>query len=204
MINNKHIAIVAVILLLLIFFNGNPRPKVEALKDDSVILAFGDSLTYGTGASQTENYPTYLQQILGIKVVASGIPGELSQRGLSRLPEVLKEVKPDLTILCHGGNDILQNSSLDKLKQNLNQMIRMIKASGSDVILIGVPQKNLMLSPPGLYQELADEHKLPYLDDLISGIMVKRTLKSDSVHPNAAGYKVIAEKLAKLINEIQR
>lgn len=202
MINNKNIAIAVAVIIAIVIFSGGSQPEISSLSSRSVILAFGDSLTYGTGAGEGESYPDVLAQKLGVKVINEGIPGEVSQSGLNRLADVLSETNPNLTILCHGGNDILRNKSLDSLKSNLDEMIRMIKTSGSDVILIGVPKKSIMLSTPDLYQELAKEHQIPYIDDLISGIMTKRSLKSDAVHPNAAGYQKIAEELAELIEEV--
>jgi len=202
LINNRNIDIAIAVIVALVIFSGRSQPEISRLSSNSVILAFGDSLTYGTGAAEGESYPDVLENKLDMKVINRGIPGEVSQSGLNRLADVLAETNPQLTILCHGGNDILRNKSLDALKSNLDEMIRMIKASGSDVILVGVPKKSLMLSPPDLYEELANEHNIPYLDDLISGVMIKSSLKSDAVHPNAKGYEQIATELAELIKEI--
>jgi len=82
--------------------------KLPALAADATILAFGDSLTYGTGTSRDNAYPTVLEKLLKRRVINAGIPGEISSKGLNRLPALIEKYRPDLIIICHGGNDILR------------------------------------------------------------------------------------------------
>ncbi|NQZ54656.1 MAG: arylesterase [Piscirickettsiaceae bacterium] len=194
----------AILLLFILFAVGcsDNQTALTPLKQDAVILAFGDSLTFGTGAnSETESYPAVLQQLTGRTVINAGIPGEVSQFGLERLSTVLNEVKPDLVSLCHGGNDLIHRLDQQQLKSNLEQMIVMIQQSGSQVILIGVPNFNLMLTVPDLYLELAEIYDIPVQTEIISKLQRSPTLKSDNIHPNAAGYYLFAEHIETLLIE---
>ena len=186
---------------LLLFFPAacSSGPQLPPLAPDAVILCFGDSLTYGTGASEAESYPMQLAALTGRRVTRAGVPGELSARGLERLPEALDETAPDLLILCHGGNDLLQRQDQGQLKANLAAMIELARSRGVAVMLIAVPEPSLALKPPALYGELAREFDLPIERKILADIVTKGSLKSDRVHPNAAGYRKMAEAVAKAL-----
>lgn len=179
---------------------SDTQPTLKPLASDAVILAYGDSLTFGTGAnSETESYPVVLQQLSEREVINAGIPGEISQQGLQRLPGVLKQIKPDLVVLCHGGNDLIRKLGNDQLKDNLGQMISLIQASGAEVVLIGVPRFTLTLAVPTLYAELATTFNIPVELSIIPELERNSAAKSDTIHPNAMGYKLLAERINTLI-----
>lgn len=172
------------------------------LKNDAVILAFGDSLTYGSGAdSQSESYPTMIAHYSGRQVINAGVPGEISQAGLARLPTLLQTTNPDLVILCHGGNDILRRLDKTQLKANLNAMIELIKASGAEVVLVGVPMFGFGLTVPELYRELAHHYALPLENTVLADIVSDPVLKSDQVHPNAKGYELFGQRIFSLLQQ---
>ena len=174
-------------------------PQVPGVGNSDVILAFGDSLTFGTGASPGESYPAQLQSLIGRTVVNAGVPGEISADGLARLPEVLDEFKPRLLLLCHGGNDFLRKQSETAAASNVRAMVKLARDKGIGVVLIATPKPGLSISPPDFYAEIAKEFAIPFNDDALKSILRDNELKSDLVHPNAKGYAQIAQALNKLL-----
>jgi len=173
--------------------------KSPRLANDAVILAFGDSLTFGTGATPAESYPAVLERLIGRRVVNSGVPGEVTGEGLSRLTEVLDKEKPALLILCHGGNDMLRHLDKQLTAGNLRAMIRLAQERGVAVVIISVPSPGLALSPPTFYRETAAEMKIPFDENTLAMVLSDSSLKSDYIHPNAAGYRRLAESIADLL-----
>jgi acyl-CoA thioesterase-1 len=191
----------ALLLVCLVAACSGGQPKLARLAPDAVVLAFGDSLTFGVGANPGESYPARLEALIGRKVVSAGVPGETSAGGLARLPAVLEEAKPQLVILCEGGNDFLQKLDETQAANNLRAMIRLARAQGAQVVLIAVPKPGLLPSPPEFYSAMAKEFGLPQEDSALKKILTDNALKSDLVHPNAAGYAKLAEAVAALLRK---
>lgn len=178
-----------------------PSVSLKPLKQDAVILAFGDSLTFGTGAQPDQSYPAVLAELTGRTVINSGVPGEISSAGRARLSQLLQETKPDLVILCHGGNDLLRKQSRQQLQANLQAMIDEITGSGAQVLLVAVPAFSLNLAPVPLYLEVAQVNKVPVQATVLSEILTDSSLKADQVHPNALGYQQFAQSIYRLLIE---
>jgi lysophospholipase L1-like esterase len=174
---------------------GEPA-KLQPLPSDAVILAFGDSLTYGTGANEDESYPAQLEKLVGRRVARAGIPGEVTAQALQRLPGALDEHAPRLLLLCIGGNDFLRRLGNGQAEANVRAMVKLAKGRGVQVLLIGTPEPGLRISPPGFYARVAKEFAVPYEESAIADVLTDATLKSDQVHPNARGYRIIAERIA--------
>jgi acyl-CoA thioesterase I len=180
---------------------GSRTPPLPLLGADAVVLAFGDSLTFGTGANVNESYPARLEALIGRRVVSAGVPGETSAAGLARLPAVLEEAKPQLVILCEGGNDFLQKLDEAQTANNLRAMVRIVRSQGAQVVLIAVPKPGLFPSPAGFYASVAKEFGVPQEETALRKILTDNALKSDLVHPNAAGYARLAEAIAALLRK---
>ena len=180
---------------------GGKTPRLDKLGATDVIVAFGDSLTYGTGAKAEESYPAVLEQLIGRTVVRAGVPGEVTAGGLNRLPGVLDEHRPRLVIVCLGGNDMLRKGAPANIEANLREILKTIKARGADAMLVGVPAPGLITSAPKFYEKLAQEFSIPYESKIVTSVLYKPELKSDPVHPNAAGYRKMAEAIAGLLRD---
>jgi acyl-CoA thioesterase I len=178
---------------------GEKAPKLPRLAGGDVIVAFGDSLTYGTGAAEHESYPAVLSQLIGREVIGAGVPGEVTAQGLARLPEVIDEYQPKLVIVCLGGNDMLRKAGTAEIKSNLHAIIKTLRDRGIAVILVGVPQPALITRAPDFYSELAREFGIPYEGKIVTSVLYSPGMKADPIHPNAKGYRRIAEALADLL-----
>jgi len=176
-------------------------PKLQPVPASGVVLAFGDSLTYGTGADSGQSYPAKLEKKIGRRVVNSGVPGEITAEGLERFAGVIEKEKPALVILCHGGNDLLRQMDQRQTAENLRKMIRLAKESDAAVVMIAVPALGLSLTPPPFYAEIAKEAAVPIELKVLGKILGKTSLKSDYIHPNAAGYGQLAESMAELLKK---
>jgi len=188
-------------LCLLLFSCSGSQPTLSQLPDNSVILAFGDSLTSGVGAQPGSSYPEVLETIIHRKVIKSGISGEVSGEGVVRLPGELSVHKPKLVLLCLGGNDLLRKMDLEKTANNIRRMVQMIRDSGAEVVLIGVPRPGLMLSTAPFYKKISKDTGVPLEGSLLADILADNKLKADAIHPNAEGYRLLAQGIAAFLHK---
>ncbi|HUQ75113.1 MAG TPA: GDSL-type esterase/lipase family protein [Burkholderiales bacterium] len=182
--------------LVLVGAACSERPRLARLPADAVVLAFGDSLTYGTGAAETESYPAQLEKLIGRRVVRAGVPGEVTAQALERLPGALDEHAPRLMLLCIGGNDFLRRLGNAQAERNVRAMVELARKRGIAVVLIATPEPGLLPSPPAFYATIAKDLRIAYEGSVITEVLKDSSLKSDPIHPNARGYAVIAERLA--------
>lgn len=182
------------LVFLSILISGcGDTPQLPKLSQDAVILAFGDSLTHGNGVQEQNSYPAILKKLTGREVINAGVSGEVSQAGLRRLPPLLERYHPQLLILCHGGNDILRKMDLNQMAANVKAMIRLAQEKNIPVVLLGVPRFGLFPSSAEQYKEIAKTTGVVFIEDLVPEILGDNSLKSDTVHPNKDGYRVMAE-----------
>lgn len=184
--------------LILLSCSSGVSP-LTPLAYDARILAFGDSLTFGTGVSKEQAYPAVLAGLIDREVYNQGIPGEISADGLKRLPTVLAEIRPDLVIICHGGNDVLRRLSVKQTEQNLRAMIALVRDFGAEVIVIAVPKFGLFPKAPDYYEVIASELEVPVEMEILSELESDNTKKSDQVHFNRVGYREMAEAIEQLL-----
>lgn len=189
------------IALVLIAGCGSGVPQLAKLSATDVIVAFGDSLTFGTGASEAESYPAVLGQMIGRNVVRAGVPGEVTAGGLARVQSVIDEHKPQLMIVCLGGNDMLRKVDEGETRNNLREIIKTIRAQGIAVVLIGVPRPALLTSAPPFFEAIAKEFAIPYEGKIVTDVLYKPDQKADTIHPNARGYRRMAEAIAVLLKK---
>ncbi|WP_199774865.1 GDSL-type esterase/lipase family protein [Pseudoalteromonas sp. T1lg48] len=188
--------------LLILFLSACSEPARIELNRDAKVLAFGDSLTVSVGAKHS-SYPEQLAHLTGLEVIASGVSGEQTHQGLARLNDTLAKHQPGVLVLLEGGNDFLRNKQPHAVKNNLAAMIELAHRQGIEVILVAVPQKSLFLNDAPLYQELAEQYQVPLVANTLSDLLGNNQYKSDQVHLNDTGYRLLAEAVAEQIHVVK-
>lgn len=183
------------------------KPKLAAVPPGASVLALGDSITWGTGATPESSYPAVLARLTGWDVVNAGIPGDTSAGALTRLPALLKQHSPQLVVVSIGGNDFLRRLPPAETRTNIRSICRQAAAAGAQVLLVGVPAASAMaavarsLSDHPIYDELRTELKLPMHAGGWAKVLSDPALRSDPIHANARGYAEFAQGLAETARE---
>lgn len=188
-------------VLLTMLAGCGPSPRQSVVPAGQTVLAFGDSVTHGTGAGPGEDWPTLLAAATGWQMVNAGVPGDTAQAAQARLPALLAQHRPALVLIEIGGNDFLRRRSAADVKTDVRALIQTAKASGAQVVLVAVPALSLMAAVAGrpsdapLYAELAKEEQVALVPEVFSDVLGDAALRADPIHPNAAGYRQMAQGL---------
>ena len=201
-----------VMMILAMMFGGaiantgcsNERSKTY-LPVKSTVVALGDSLTYGYGASPNSNYPSVLANLTNWNVINKGINGNTSADVLARVDKVIA-LKPDLVLFGVGGNDVLRRVQSGTTATNITETIRQLKAADIEVVLIAEPYFSASAlfgraSDNPIYKQIADSENVPLYSKRWSEVISNDSLKSDQIHPNAAGYRYFAEGLYEYLQD---
>ena len=184
------------------------RPKLSALPSGTPVLAFGDSVTFGTGAETGEGWPTLLAGLTGWQIVNAGVPGDTAAAGTARIQALLDEYRPKLVIIEIGGNDFLRRRPADAVKRDLKTLIDASRAASAIPVLIGVPELSVMAVVAGkpadssIYAELGKEEKIAVVSDIFSDVLSQPELRADAIHPNAAGYRRLANEMYSALKQL--
>lgn len=158
-------------------------------------VAFGDSLTAGTGAAVGLSYPAQLGRRLGVDIVNLGVSGETTADGLARLAQV-QRLNPRVVLLCLGGNDSLQRQPREQTFANLGALVDGCLQEGSFVVLLGVRSATVLDQHRRPFRHLARKKRVLLVPDILEGVLSKPELMADPIHPNEAGYARMAERVA--------
>ena len=181
----------------------NGESPASPSRSTPVIVAFGDSLTSGPGLRPDQAYPALLQQRIRsegreYRVINAGVTGDTSGEALLRFDGALV---PDtqIVILAIGGNDGLRGVPVATVEKNISALIERAQARGIDVLLCQ------MEAPPiggfgytidfhRVFTRLAERYKVALVPFFLLGIVGNDVLDlDDTLHPNAAGHRVIAD-----------
>ncbi|HEU4521957.1 MAG TPA: arylesterase [Thermoanaerobaculia bacterium] len=184
------------VVILAVFAACSRYDEVKNLASTGTsIVAFGDSLTAGYGAGQGEDYPSRLSARLGTSIVNAGANGDTTESALQRIDTVVAR-QPRIVLIGLGGNDLLRGLPIESTEANLRAIISRIHEAGSMAVLLGFRFPTLRGGYEGMYERVAEDTGALLIPDLLDGILNDPALKSDAIHPNAAGYELMAERVA--------
>ena len=176
-----------------------PASKIKnAIPSGEAIVCFGNSLTYGTGAKKGMDYPSQLSRMIGMPVINEGIPGDTTSDALRRIDDVLKK-NPRIVLITLGGNDLKNGISKDTAFNNLETIIEKIQAKGALVILAGIEVPFFDKGFRDGYRVLARKTGSILITNILKGILGHPELMSDRIHPNSAGYTIMAQHFYKAV-----
>ncbi len=187
------------LLALCVFYFMRDTTEIKNLHNSGEnIVAFGDSLTAGYGAPQGASYPDRLAEKLGRPVINLGLSGETAVHAPSRLPEVLAQT-PHMVLIEFGANDHIQGLSQPAAVSAVSQIVDAVQQAGAVAVIVDT-------GGPGMgqyskdYKKLAKEKGAIFVPGILKGIFNNAKYKSDLIHPNAAGYQIVADRVYEVIN----
>jgi acyl-CoA thioesterase I len=173
------------------------KPRVAALPAGTTVLALGDSLTYGTGATPETSYPVFLAATTGWTIVNGGVPGDTAQQGCERMPALVAQHRPALILMFLGGNDILRRRPASALTDGLAECVRTAKADGIPIVLLAVPTFGITgFDDAPLFEAFAEARKIPWLSPGLGKLLRDDALRADAIHLNADGYRRLSANVA--------
>jgi len=172
--------------------------------DSPTVLIFGDSLSAGYGIDVDQSWAALLQSRLETqgyehRVVNASISGETTEGGAARIDSALTEFAPDLIILELGGNDGLRGFPPQRMKGNLEKIVTRAKASGADVVLLGIriPTNygtRYSEAFEAVYRDVAREFGIEWIEFFMEGVALNdELLLDDRIHPNAAAQPILLD-----------
>ena len=179
-------------LCLLYFYHSDPKIR-NARPSGENLICFGDSLTFGTGASEGQDYPSRLSEMFSKPVINAGVPGDTTSSAMKRLDQDVLSRKPKIVFITLGGNDLKNGVSKKVAFDNLKIVVEKIQDEGALVVIGGI---NIPFWGKGFgeaYENLAEETGSILIPNIYKGIIGNPKLMSDRIHPNAKGYEIIAK-----------
>lgn len=202
----KHKVIIFVTICILlgvgVYYFSKTKPIITNYPSSGTdIIAFGDSLVEGVGASAGNDLVSLLSREINQPIINLGHAGDTTADGLARLSD-LDQYHPKVVLLLLGGNDYLKKIPVSDTRKNLALLIRNIQSRGAVVLLLGVRGGVLNDKFATEFENLRDVYHTAYVSDVLSGLFGNSNYMSDAVHPNDLGYKKIAQRVSLVLTQV--
>lgn len=196
------ITLIAIFLLGGLYLLVKPFDSQDyRISNEATIVAFGDSLTAGYGSSKDKDYVTVLSRMINRPIVNLGMSGDTTTGALNRVGEITKR-NPELVIIFLGGNDVLRRENLNTTFGNLDEIVKVSSQNGAKVVLVGVPGSVFGDPYEKRFKEIAKKYDAIFIPQFLSKLIGKKDLMYDAIHPNDAGYKIVAEKIYEVVKDL--
>ena len=166
------------------------------------VIAFGDSLVEGRGATPGHDFVSVLASRLGVPIINAGRSGDTTRTALARLDRDVLSKDPRVVIVVLGGNDFLRRVPVDETFGNLSTIVNSVRERGSAAVLAGVSVGLLSDPYAARYDSLARKTAAGLVPDILGGLMGRSDLMSDAIHPNDEGYVRIADHLEPVLRDL--
>jgi lysophospholipase L1-like esterase len=198
---NIHIAVFFLSFATVIVVFYKPSRIRNYPPQSRTIVAFGDSLIKGIGASEDSGFVSLISEEIGWPIINLGVPGNTSKQGLDRIHDVLNE-HPGVVMVLFGGNDYLHGVPIDETFNNLELIVEKIQRKGAVVILLGI-QGGILEDPfESRFRALARKKGALYVPNVLDGLIGNTDYMSDEIHPNDKGQRVIADKIYPVLDRV--
>src|ERR1043165_5246947 len=196
--------------------------STQAAKSDPsgviTIVALGDSLTAGYGLSRKQAWPA----LVGEKMRAAGYEfegvnasssGDTTSGGLRRLPAILRaHKKMDIFVLELGINDAFRGVPIEQIRSNLQAIVDQVRAAqpNASIVIAGMQLPNASSDDyvgafGGIFRAVAEKNRAILIPFFLEGVGGNPELNQwDRVHPNAAGQRVLAENVWRVLEPLLR
>jgi lysophospholipase L1-like esterase len=182
-------------LLPFAFFSGCAKREIKNIDSQGQnIICFGDSVTFGYGVNKDEDYPAELARLIQMPVINAGIDGDTTVEAIKRLHSDVLERDPLLVIIEFGGNDFLRRIPKEDTVNNIREMVDKIQAKGAMVAIVDISAGIFLKEYRLEFYNIARKSKTIFIPKIMGEIITNPRMKSDFIHPNADGYKMIAQR----------
>ncbi|MDQ2861456.1 MAG: GDSL-type esterase/lipase family protein [Pseudomonadota bacterium] len=192
---------------LALSFAGRAWPAPAARS--RIVTILGDSITAGYGLAAAAALPARLQAALAAigapaLVRGAGVSGDTTAGGLARL-DFSVQGDTNVCVVALGGNDLLQGLDPRATHANLTGIVARLQARGIGVVLTGIVAPAAIGAAyardfNAVFRAVARARRVAFYPDLLAGVEARGALNQrDGIHPNAAGVKIIAARLAPVV-----
>jgi acyl-CoA thioesterase I len=190
------------VLALWLVFRSEEYPIVNySSQVNGPIVAFGDSLVYGSGSDGGGGFVSMLSNDIAEPIINLGVPGDTTMDGLYRIDEVLSS-EPRVVIVLLGGNDFLKKVPQNETFKNLRTIIERIQGQGAVVLLLGIRGGVLGDNFDKDFERLAEDTGSAFVPDVLDGLIGDAKYMTDQIHPNDVGYRLIAERVLPVLQSV--